>query len=63
VTSLELELDESRAMPTPEEARHTVARHFGRIFGRHILWMESLDDLVKDADLMQGEDLPKTTLG
>lgn len=52
VTSLELEIDETRAaMPTMEEASHAVALNFGRIFGRHVLWMESL------ADLLQGEDL------
>ncbi len=45
VTSLELEINENHAtMPTMEEARHAVARHFGRIFGRQVLWMESLED-------------------
>ena len=63
VTSLELEMDEGRAMPTPEEARHTVARHFGRIFGRHILWLESIQDLVQGNNLMPGEDLPKISMG
>jgi lipoyl(octanoyl) transferase len=47
VTSLEQEIDESRAaMPTMEAARHAAARHFGRIFGRQILWLESLETLL-----------------
>ena len=51
VTSLEQEIDESRAaMPTMEEARHSVARHFGRIFGRQILWLESLESLLPAQD-------------
>ncbi|MGC9291833.1 MAG: lipoyl(octanoyl) transferase LipB [Acidobacteriaceae bacterium] len=48
VTSLELEIDEGRcAMPTLEAARHAVARNFGRIFGRQVLWMESIDALLE----------------
>ena len=55
VTSLEQEIDESRAaMPTMDEARHAVARHFGRIFGRQILWLESLDALL--AQVPEAED-------
>ena len=50
VTSLEQEIDTERAdMPTMEIARHTVARHFGRIFGRQILWLESIDALLAQA--------------
>ena len=49
VTSLEEEIDPSRApMPTAEEARHAVARHFGRIFGRQVLWLESLENLLNE---------------
>ncbi len=55
VTSLEQEIDESRAaMPTMDEARHAVARHFGRIFGRQILWLESLAALL--AQVPEAED-------
>jgi lipoyl(octanoyl) transferase len=43
VTSLQLEAD---APPTFEQALHSVARHFGRVFGRQMLWLESLDDLL-----------------
>jgi lipoyl(octanoyl) transferase len=47
VTSLEMEIDEGRhAMPTLEEARHAVARNFGRIYGRQVLWMGSVDALL-----------------
>lgn len=56
VTSLELEIDESRyTMPTPEEARHAVARNFGRIFGCQVLWMESADDLLESASFTEEE--------
>ncbi|HUZ05763.1 MAG TPA: lipoyl(octanoyl) transferase LipB [Acidobacteriaceae bacterium] len=48
VTSLELEIDDSRyTMPTLEQAWHAVARNFGRIFGRQMLWVESVDELFK----------------
>ena len=47
ITSLELEIDENRAvMPTMEAARYAVARHVGHIFGRQILWVESVQDLL-----------------
>jgi lipoyl(octanoyl) transferase len=43
VTSMEAESD-----PTPslEEMAKAVARHFGRVFGRQVVWVESLDDLL-----------------
>jgi lipoyl(octanoyl) transferase len=43
VTSIEAEADSS---PTLERASHSVSRHFGRVFGRQMVWMESLDDLL-----------------
>ncbi len=50
VTSLEEELgSESADMPTMEQAVHAVARNFGRIFGRQILWVESVDQLIRDS--------------
>ncbi|MDW5265694.1 MULTISPECIES: lipoyl(octanoyl) transferase LipB [Acidobacteriaceae] len=49
VTSLELEADGSHA-PTMENAIHSAARNFGRIFGRQMLWNESLDELLHPAD-------------
>jgi lipoyl(octanoyl) transferase len=45
VTSLELEADPATE-PTIERATNAVARNFGRIFGRQMLWCESLDQLL-----------------
>ncbi|HEV2646915.1 MAG TPA: lipoyl(octanoyl) transferase [Acidobacteriaceae bacterium] len=45
VTSLELEAD-AAAQPTMERAANAVARHFGRVFGRQMLWCESLEQLL-----------------
>ncbi len=42
VTSLEAEAD---AAPTMEQAMHSVARHFGRVFEHQVLWLESIEDL------------------
>jgi lipoyl(octanoyl) transferase len=48
VTSLEEEIDEhSGAMPTMEQAVHAVARNFGRVFGRQILWTDSVAELTQ----------------
>lgn len=47
VTSLENEIDPRvAALPSIEQAMHAVARHFGRVFGRQILSVESLEELV-----------------
>jgi lipoyl(octanoyl) transferase len=43
VTSLQLEAD---CPPTFEQAVHSVSRHFGRVFGRQMLWLGALDDLL-----------------
>jgi lipoyl(octanoyl) transferase len=43
VTSLHLEADPA---PTLEQVIHSVSRHFGRVFGRQMLWLSSLDDLL-----------------
>jgi lipoyl(octanoyl) transferase len=41
VTSLDLEVDpEFAPAPTMENAIHSVARHFGRIFEHQVLWLE-----------------------
>ena len=47
VTSLEIEA-ESDVLPAPamENAIHSVARHFGRVFEHQVLWLESIEDLV-----------------
>ena len=43
VTSMEAEADPA---PSLAEMANAVARHFGRVFGRQVVWVESLDDLV-----------------
>lgn len=50
VTSLEEEIDPARsAMPGTEAAEHAIARNFGRVFGRQVLWVDSVDELVEGA--------------
>ena len=48
VTSLEVEADAStsRLEPTMENARNSVAKHFGRVFNRQMVAAESLDALL-----------------
>jgi lipoyl(octanoyl) transferase len=51
VTSLELEVDSAveadpAARPTMERAINSTARNFGRVFGRQMLWCESLEQLL-----------------
>ncbi len=43
VTSLEVE---AATPPTLEQALNTTARNFGRVFGRQMVWCESLDALL-----------------
>jgi lipoyl(octanoyl) transferase len=45
VTSLELEAADSTD-PTMERAANSVARNFGRVFGRQMLWCESIEQLL-----------------
>jgi lipoyl(octanoyl) transferase len=45
VTSLELEATTAEE-PTMENAANVVARNFGRVFGRQMLWCGSLDNLL-----------------
>jgi lipoyl(octanoyl) transferase len=45
VSSLELETS-SEAAPTMERAIHATARNFGRVFGRQIVWCESIGQLL-----------------
>jgi lipoyl(octanoyl) transferase len=44
VTSLEREVESEP--PTLPQVANAVARHFGRVFERPIVWVETLDDLV-----------------
>jgi lipoyl(octanoyl) transferase len=49
VTSLEEEIDKRcSAMPTMEQAMHAIARNFGRVFGRQVLWTESVEALSQN---------------
>jgi lipoyl(octanoyl) transferase len=48
VTSLELEAADS-ADPTMESAVNATARNFGRVFGRQMVWCESLEQLLSPA--------------
>jgi lipoyl(octanoyl) transferase len=60
VTSLENEIDEAiRPIPTLEEAGNTVARHFGAVFGHQVLWRESVEDLLRDADEAMAVEAPR----
>src|ERR1700678_1946260 len=43
VTSVEAEVAPS---PSFQQVAHSISRHFGRVFGRQVVWVESLDDLV-----------------
>jgi len=50
VTSLEEELGRGNAsMPTMEQAMYALSRDFGRVFGRQILWVDSIEDLTGNA--------------
>jgi len=53
VTSLELEAEEG-ADPTMESAANSAARNFGRVFGRQMLWSESLEQLLAAAPSATG---------
>jgi lipoyl(octanoyl) transferase len=47
VTSLEMELDPEPA-PSMDQAANAVSRHFGRVFGRQMVWVETLEDLLPE---------------
>ena len=47
VTSMEAEVDPA---PSMEQMANSVARHFGRVFGCQVVWLESLDDLLPRVD-------------
>ena len=46
VTSIEAEIDSA---PSLDQVANSVSRHFGRVFGRQMVWMEALDDLLSYA--------------
>ena len=43
VTSIEAEVD---IAPSLSQVAHSASRHFGRVFGRQMVWVETLDDLL-----------------
>jgi lipoyl(octanoyl) transferase len=46
VTSVEEEVDPQHyAVPTLQEMSNSVARHFARVFGTQVLWIDSLEEL------------------
>ena len=44
VTSMEAEADPA---PSLQQMANGVARHFGRVFGRPVVWVEALEDLAR----------------
>jgi lipoyl(octanoyl) transferase len=49
VTSIEAE---AHCAPSLEDAANQVVRHFGRVFGRQMVWVETLDDLETSRQMM-----------
>jgi lipoyl(octanoyl) transferase len=43
VTSLEAEVE---LAPALEQAANSLARHFGRVFGRQMVWVQEIDDIL-----------------
>ena len=43
VTSIEAEVDSA---PSLGQVANSVSRHFGRVFGRQMVWVEALDELL-----------------
>jgi lipoyl(octanoyl) transferase len=43
VTSIEAEVD---AAPSLSQVANSVSRHFGRVFGRQMVWLEALDGVL-----------------
>jgi lipoyl(octanoyl) transferase len=49
VTSMETEVDtQMRPVPTLDQMANSVARHFGRVFARQVVWVETLEDLIPE---------------
>ena len=55
VTSIARELSEKGSVPTMEQITHAVSLNFGRVFGRQMLWLESLDALLATASTSASE--------
>ena len=66
VTSIAQELARTRAAPSMEQIAHAVSLNFGRVFGRQMLWLESLDALLGTATPARdeaGDENESTTIG
>jgi lipoyl(octanoyl) transferase len=49
VTSMEAEVDtQMRPAPTLDQMANSVARHFGRVFARQVVWVEEFEDLIPE---------------
>ena len=48
VTSITEELEGKRPIPSLEQVAHLVSLNFGRVFARQMLWLESLETLLRD---------------
>ena len=55
VTSMEAEVADGPA-PSLEQMSHSIARHFGRVFDRQMVWIDSLDALLPGGLPWQGSD-------
>ena len=50
VTSIEEQIDEQlHPVPAMLEVANSIARHFGRVFTRPVLWVDSLEELTRGA--------------
>jgi lipoyl(octanoyl) transferase len=50
VASMETEVDtQMHPAPTLDQMANSVARHFGRVFGRRVVWVEEFEDLIPEA--------------
>jgi lipoyl(octanoyl) transferase len=50
VASMETEVDtQMHPAPTLDQMANSVARHFGRVFGRQVVWVEEFEDLIPAA--------------
>src|SRR5690242_1087978 len=66
VTSVAEELAGKRAVPSMEAVAHTISLNFGRVFARQMLWLESLDALLRTGGAPQNETIEtdqSTTMG
>jgi lipoate-protein ligase B len=48
VTSIAEELEDKGPIPSLEHVAHSVSLNFGRVFARQMLWLESLETLLRD---------------